>query len=533
MNDFPAKRRTVLRGLALTAAGTCLPAVTTTAATAATDTYALTFVHLDRSGAAASDYVTHVIGLSGTAAGTTTTLGPEEGDRSGTVTVRVPKGRYVFDSMLTAYAQDGETFVGTDWLVQPRLEVERDTTVVVDARAAAPVDIRPPEEGAAFQHGGAFVEVSHAGSRALVNVLNLTPTLRVAHLGPAAEAGSVRQWVDTYWQGSSDRYALGYLFTSDQALTGLVRRPAPGELGRLVVRAAAPGPGGGYGIVTLQPSDGPADALPQALPVPVDVTFRVTPDRGAWDVLYSAPGPEEGEINRYEALGLRVSAGGTVTQTFDTPVFGPAPDSSPGARPAGLRTGNTIDLALALLADGDGHLPSAPPYRDATTTLHRNGVLLGTRHGTPGHASFTVPGARASYRLTSTVTRPVGRVTAAWTFTSAATSSATELPLSVVRFAPALGPDGTAPPRRATQVGVAVRGAAERSGIRSLAVSVSTDRGATWSPASVGGGRFGLTTPGPGGTVSLRAVVTDAFGNTLTQTHIDAYATSDLPSRTP
>ncbi|MFI8519917.1 serine protease [Streptomyces sp. NPDC085481] len=532
MNDFSKTRRTVLRGLALAAAGTCLPAAATanaasaSAVPATTETYALTLTHLGRSGSACRDYLSHVIGLSGAAAGTTTTLQPEPEDGSGSVTVRVPRGRYLLDSTLPAYGTDGETYLGTDWIVQPRLEIDRDTTVVLDARTAAPVDVRPPEAGAEFVHGGAFVEVTHGGRTALVNVLNLTATLRVAHIGPAAEPGSVRQWVDTYWQGATDRYALGWTFTSDRALTGLVRRPAARELATLVVRAAAPGPDGGYGIVAFQPSAGPADALPLAFRVPGEVTLKVTPERGGYDVLYSAPAPEEVAANRYEVLGIGFTAGATVTHTFDAPVFGPALDPAPGARPPGLRSGDSLTLALALLADGDGNVPALPPYESASTTLHRNGALVGTRQGTPGHAEFTVPPARAAYRLTTTAARPGGRVTASWTFVSAATPRPTELPLSVIRFAPVLRTDGTAPARTVTRVPVTVHGAAARTGVRSLTVSVSTDQGATWTRVPVTGGRAAVPTPAAGGTVSLRAELTDTDGNTLTQTHLGAYRTS-------
>ncbi|MFE5296660.1 serine protease [Streptomyces sp. NPDC056632] len=520
MNDHPTKRRTVLRGFAVAAAGACLSTTATATATATTataaargaETYALRLVHLGRDGAPTAAHVTHLTGLSGALAGTTLT--PE--DPSGTVTVRVPRGRYLLDSAID----------GKDWIVQPRLDVDGDTTVVLDARTTAPVDVRPPDANATFSHGGSFVEVTYQGATALANLVRSTPELRVAHLGPAAEPGSVRSWVDTYWEGARGRYVLGYTFSSDRAPTGLVRRPAPGDLATLVVRAAAPATGPGYGFVDLAPSPGPTPALALAVPVPGAVTFFVTPERGTWDVTYSAPSePEKGAANRYLALGIALRAGTTAVHTFDGPVFGPALDPSPSAPPPGLRDGNSLDLALPLLADGDGHVPSSPLHLGATTTLHRDGVLVGTRRGTPGHASFTVPAGRASYRLSTTAIRPVGQVTATWTFVSAATRSPTELPLGIVRFAPELGPDGTVPPLRTTRVGVSVQGAAERSGVRSLAVSVSTDRGATWVPARVTDGAFALTAPGPGRTVSLRAELTDVFGNTLTQTHVDAFGT--------
>ena len=212
--------------------------------------------------------------------------------------------------------------------------------------------------------------------------------------------------------------------------------------------------------------------------------------------------------------------------TFDTPVFGPELDASPDAPPVALRTGDTLDLSVPLLADGDGHVPSSPLFTASTVTLYRNGAPYAFRRGEkPGHASFTLPPGRAAYRLTASATRPRGSVTASWTFTSAASATPAELPLSVVRFDPEPALDGTVPPHTATRVAVTVRGAALAAGVRSLDVSVSTDRGTTWAPAPVTGGRVAVTTPAPGGTVSFRARLTDADGNTVTQTHLDAYVT--------
>lgn len=527
-----ATRRSVLRGLGVaTAAGAaavCLPAATAHAAPAgrrtggASDTYALTLVHLGRDGAPTTDYRTLLTALSGPDAGS----GRQLKDMPSTVTVQVPAGRYMLDSTL-ATRPVGEGNAGNDWLVRPRLDIDRDTTLVLDARIARPVDIRPPVADAVFEQTGAFAEVTYEGVTGVANLMTMSLDLRMAHLGPAAEQGAVRTWVDSYWSRPGGVCALGYAFHGERALTGLVRHPAPGDLATLVVRAGVPASGGGTALVDFSPSAGPSPAL--ALPVRSGGTgtFLLTPERGTWDLVYSAqPEQEEGPANNYFVLGRSFTPGSTTVHTFDTPVFGPALDSSPDARPVARRTGDTLDLTVPLLADGDGHTPSSPLFTASTVTLHRNGTPVATRRGEkPGHASFTVPAGRAAYRLTASATRSRGSVTAAWTFTSATTVSATDLPLSAVRFGPDVALDGTAPPHTTSGVAVTVEGAARRAGVRSLTVSVSTDRGATWTRAAVTGGRTTVTTPGPGKAVSLRAELTDAQGNTLTQTHIDAYVT--------
>ncbi|WP_435971195.1 serine protease [Streptomyces sp. Qhu_M48] len=518
-------RRTILRSLALTAAltGTSLSALAPVAtADGAPETYTLTIRHLDRAGAATQGYRTHVTGISGP--GASEELTPY--DESGTVTVRLPKGRYLLDSTLAGPGAGS----GTDWIVQPRLDVTGDMTVTVDARTTAPVDVRPPEPGARPLNGLGFVEATHEGTTRSANVMTSSTGLRVAHLGPAAEPGSVREWFDTYWSGASNDYALGYTFTSGRALTGLVRRPSAAALATVKVRGAAPEGATGTGFVSVQPSAGPTIGLDQPLKAPGAVTVLVTPERGLWDVTYSGPAAPETPPNRYVAHGLAVRAGATTTHTFENAVFGPALDTAPGARPAGVRDGEALALDLPLLADGDGHVPTSPRFHSATTTLHRDGVLVGTRQGDPGRATFTTTPGRASYRLTATATRgdgtpTSGRVTASWTFTSAASSRPATLPLSTVRFAPALDLDGTAPAGSPVRVPVTVQGAAAVTGVRSLTVSTSTDGGTTWSRVPVVDGRAGFRTPGPGGSVSLRAELADTQGNTLTQTLTNAYRT--------
>ncbi|MEV8587077.1 serine protease [Streptomyces sp. NPDC051180] len=520
-----AGRRTVLRSLALAAvlAGTTLPALPpATAAEHTPETYTLTIRHVDRTGAATGGYLTHVTGISGP--GAAEEVAPY--DATGTVTVRLPQGRYLLDSTLSG----ADPAAGTDWIVQPRLDLNGDTTVTVDARTTAPVDVRPADPGARPLNGLGFVEVTHEGRTRSANVVTAREALRVAHLGPAAEPGSVREWFDTYWSGESTDYALGYTFTSDRALTGLVRHPAPEDLATVRIRAAAPDGAPATGFVSVQPSAGPTIGLVRPLRQPGTATVLVTPERGRWDAEYSGPAAPESPPNRYTAGGFAVRAGATTTHTFGNAVFGPALDNTPGARPAGTRDGDALALDVPLLADGEGHAPSAPRFHGATTTLHRDGVLIGTRHGDPGRARFTAPPGRAAYRLTATATHgdgPAagGRVTASWTFVSARTSGPTGLPLSTVRFTPALDLDGTAPAGTPVRVPVTVQGAAAGTGVRSLTVSVSTDDGVTWTRVPVLDGAVGFRAPAPGRTVSLRAELTDADGNTLTQTQRNAYRT--------
>ncbi|MET9656926.1 serine protease [Streptomyces sp. NPDC006510] len=520
MTNSSVPRRSVLRTMALAVAlvGSATPVWDTAAIAAEPATYALTITHLDRTGHKTGNYETNVTGISGP--GADQAVHPY--DASGTTTVRLPKGRYLLDSSLTG----GDKADGTDWIVQPRLDLDRDTTITVDARTTAPVDVRPPDRSADFQRSAMIVEVTHDGTTRMANIINSTPTLRVAHLGPDAEAGSVKQWFDAYWRAETAGYALGQTFTGTRALTGLTRQYSAQELATLRIRGAARPGTTGTASFDLQPTAGPTVGVAETLATPGTATFLVTPQRGTWDVSYAPASGPGAAPTRYFANRIAVRAGTTTTHTFDNAVFGPDLTDRPGVE----RDGDKITANVPMLADGDGHVPSSPAFDTASTTLHRNGVLVGTQSGTPGRAEFTVPSAPAAYRMTSTVNRKgaagtATRVTASWTFDSGTTTGPTPTPVSVVRFSPELSPTGTAAANTALRVPVTVQGAAANGHTRSLKVSVSTDGGVSWTRAPVDRDAVTISNPKAGTGVSLRAELTDTGGNTLTQTVIDAYRT--------
>ncbi|MEU4256431.1 serine protease [Streptomyces fradiae] len=538
-SSAPRPRRSVLRALALAALlGGLTPAGPASALAAEPETFTLTIRHLDRTGRPATEYGTQVLGLAGE--GADEAVHPY--DASGTTTVRLPRGRYMLNSALT----ERRGGISTDWIVQPRLDLDRDTVVTVDARTTAPVDVRPPDPAAVFRRSGMFVEVSHGGVSREVNIVNATPSLRVAHLGPDAEPGSVRQWFNAYWSNDTAQYALGQTFTGSRALTGLTRHYAQKDLATLRLRAGARPGTTGTARYDLQPKGDTTVSAYGQLTAPGTTTFHVTPDRGTWNMTYTAPTAPEGTPNRYVA-DITARAGATTTHTFDNPVFGPSLNGRPGAE----RDGDKLLMDVPMLADGDGHAPSSPSYDTAFTTLTRDGVRIGTHSGTPGQAEFTVPPSRAAYRLTSTVSRrgatgATTRATASWTFTSEASTARTAgktrghtplkttgtstpgrspLPLSTVRFSPPLDATGTATADTPVRVPVTVEGAAANGRVRSLKVSVSTDGGASWTRLPVEDGAVTIHNPRAGTGVSLRAELTDTAGNTLEQTLVDAYRT--------
>ncbi|WP_224282062.1 serine protease [Streptomyces sp. LS1784] len=516
-------RRNALRALAVAVAlvGTSTPAFGSAAFAAGPETYTLTIKHLDRAGQPAGKYRTHVSGVF--EAGGEEFL--EQQDASGVTTVRLPKGRYLLDSTLPADQGAGGP-AWTDWIVQPRLDLDRDTTVTVDARTTAPVDVRPPDGNARFLQSSMFVEVTHEGVTKSANVGNRSTNLRVGHLGPETEAGAVKQWYDAHWATDTGGYLLGQTFSGTRALTGLTRQYSTQELATLNIRGAA-GPGStGTALLGVLPSNGTVAGAPRVMKTPGTATFLVAPERGTWDIAVTVPGANDAAPTYYSADRIAVRAGTTTTHTFDGPVFGPALTD----RPAVSRDGDRITANVPLLADGDGHVPWTPSFDTAYTSLYRDGVLVGAESGAAGRGEFTVPPGKASYRLATTVTRKAAtgataRVNASWTFASATTTGPTALPVSVVRFSPELSLTGTAAAGSPLRIPVTVQGAAADGRTRSVTVSASTDGGASWTRLPLEAGAVTVQNPPAGTGVSLRAELTDADGNTLDQTITDAYRT--------
>jgi hypothetical protein len=136
-----------------------------------------------------------------------------------------------------------------------------------------------------------------------------------------------------------------------------------------------------------------------------------------------------------------------------------------------------------------------------------------------------MPPAPGRYELTTTANRSgvaaiSTSVTTTWGFDSATTSGVAQVPLSMVRFTPELGLDGTLPAHRFQQIPLTVQGK-----VRSLTAQVSYDKGVTWQKTLVFGDTLFVVNPGRGGSVSLRATAVGRGGDSVTQTVINAYLT--------
>ncbi|MEU3601465.1 S8 family serine peptidase [Streptomyces sp. NPDC006798] len=468
----------------------------------------------------------------GLTAGITPFTGPDAGLRTtpdlagGTATVRLPGNEYALDAL----SEGSATGAPSDLLLRPRLTLDRDTTVDLDAREARPVDITVP--GTGVRPAGIFLgyEVTRNGRTVEGQVLlHGAAPLRTAHLGPDDPAGGLRQYWRNVWSGpGADYHTFADLPGLRRFATGHTRHYRPGELARIRVGLGATGTGTESSLSgTARLRDGRSFEWSVGHPAG---TRR--------DVLLSTgPGVRWRLESRLRRDGVQISThriaedtafapGRTYRTDFNTGVHSPSVGPGHGKI---TRNRNSMIALIPSLTDGRGN-PGEAHTSTATTTLRRNGELIADLADDLWWSGpVTVPAAAGSYTLATSITRDPAvadvatRIDGRWTFDSAETAAPAELPLSTVRFRPAVDLASRAPAGRLQTFPVTVEGPAAGRGLASLAVSVSYDGGTTWRPVTVTGGRITVRNPAAGRGLALRAEIAGRQGDTAAVTVHDAY----------
>ncbi|MFI1222673.1 MULTISPECIES: S8 family peptidase [unclassified Streptomyces] len=482
------------------------------------ESYDLTVKHLGRDGrpAAYADNTLYRFGAEGFPF-----LNPQVVD--GTAKIRVPKGTYVVNS--TVYSDPDDVTKGADWIAQPKISITKNTSLTFDARKAKPVKIAVPDSRAKPELFSPDFSVESTDDQVSFGWLMEAQTgMRTLHAGPAITDGSLAQhWSGTWSKGSSTEYDIAVGGKVRQLATGYSRKFTTGQLAKVKIAmgSAAPKKKGSITAFPFLPTQGGSWATSIEQKLPGTRTLYVsTADKAAWSFDFSQLGPVDADgWPTYEAdyrVGreAKYKAGKTYAKTVNTAVFGPLVDEDNGV----VREGNEITGSLPLLADGRGN-PGGTLFTSAKTVLYRNGKKLG-QNGDPvsGGESFRVPAGAADYKLTTTVKRsakvsPLStRVDAAWTFRSKKTAF-TLLPVSTVRFTPAVGVDGRAKAGKTVPVPVKVLGAAAGKNLKSLKAYVSYNDGKTWKKVTVKKGKIAVKNPAKGKAISFAAKVTDKKGN--------------------
>ena len=456
----------------------------------------------------------------------------------GTARVRLPKADYHVGGGLWAQRPGREDYNNFE-MVQPIVHLDADTTIVMDVRTTKPVNTTVPR-------ADAKVVLTSVGYTRWNNdrTSNLNSSLisdymgqaYTAQLGAAAPAEQLIGFVSSYWglPGPDEdfkntpfqygllnrmpgRFPTGFERTvkaADLAVVDQTVNATGDRSGRRQLDGAAPGVGGTFSRSTAHD-----------LPATVRLYLDAAPVEWSTRVAELAPGPRPSEVTAVISAGQQYQAGRTYRQRLNAAVFGPAPDRV-------SREGNYLLVLLSATTDAGGGSGGTRADTEVSR-LYRNGRQIAEFPYFGAAEAFDVPAEKAQYKLVTSLTRPSysnfsTRIDLTSTFSSAATATETSLPLRTVRYQPAVDQRNTVLRTAVTELPVKLdeMAGAVLPAVSKLEVQVSGDEGKTWKPAAVvrsGTGYKAIFVTPKGGSVSLKAHVADAAGNTTDQTVINAY----------
>ncbi|MEV3854748.1 S8 family serine peptidase [Streptomyces sp. NPDC050095] len=491
--------------------------------------YQVELSHLGRDGKPAAHFQTYVKGLTGQATGQEFAFDED----SAATSVRLPIGEYSVQGMIVNDRND--TTKGTDWIAQPKLVVDKDQKVTLDARTAKPVDITVPDRKAeAKQAYMAFAVTKGYYDYQSAWQLPSYENVRAAHLGPEITDGSLQQvWDAAFTVGDATQYTLLYGGPVERLATGYTRHETRKGLAEVKVGLGEAAPGKDAYLATIPSLKNSlmgyaAGRMPLAAPSEQRL-YLSTADGAQWSIAMEQLGdflPNGWQLTdaRYGVSFATYQAGRTYREDFNTGVFGPAIDTA--AYKSLARSGNTLYAFVGLFDDGQGHTGTAEG-EVGHTSLAQDGKVLVENDEPLSYQSFPVPAEEHEYTLSTTSSRDpklgtVGsRIDASWTFRSK--DGEKSVPASVVRFHPGLDLQSQARAGKKLSLPVEVQGAAAGDNLKSLAVQASYDNGATWQTLSVKHGKASLKAPAKGKGVTLRGKVVDLQGNTSTVTVYNAF----------
>ncbi|MFF9034405.1 S8 family peptidase [Streptomyces sp. NPDC014892] len=520
-------------GGAVTAAAGDTRVRTAVAVTREAESYDLTVKHLNLKGRATRYAETGVNNLDAQSWQAVTP------GKNGTATVRVPKGRYTLEGMVS-------TAPGTDdrkqaLLIHPGLTVSRDTTVVLDAREADPVKITVPDPKAKHTDASVTFGVEEENGRSFGSTYELYgfEDIRVGQVGPKPKKGAAYTQYSGTWTRGSVNYRPAWIRRGD--LTGFTAKLKQAQFARLNLSFGEPAKGKTLSVAAapLLPDGNWIGPMGIEATLPHTMTDYVMPGM-RWQYATQQLGAPDADGEPRWDSGLTLAnvrifrAGKTYTHRFNHGVFGPRMLTKGSGAAGAIRRGDDFLSAVALFSDGAGN-PGDSAYSKARSTLHADGEKVFDVPAPLVGVTATLPAGQRTYRLTTDVSRPASlsavstRVTAEWTFRSAHVSgdAARWLPLGSVRFTPKLSASNTAKAGGVFTVPFTVEGTAGNRTARKLSFQVSYDDGKSWKKARVVDRKhLRLRHPAKAGTVSLRVSFTDTQGNTTRQTIHRAYRTT-------
>ncbi|AXG79017.1 1,4-dihydropyridine esterase [Streptomyces paludis] len=456
-----------------------------------------------------------------------------EAGKSGLAKVRVPKGSYLLNA--TVETPQGKNSPDAAWLVQPKLDVTKNATVTFDARKAKPISITAPDSAKLVDAFANFdLSTGGGGGYESTWMLDSFKGFSVGQVGPAVSSKLFTAQTGGTWRKSGTNYNLLYS-RGGSFYTGFTHKTAKSELalvnnkiGSSVKNRKGFGtavwvaPSGMYGFE----SESSTVALPGTVK-----NYVTTPKGFSWAFGAGQFNSRGSDIDAVQIPSVRKSytAKKTYTETLNVGVFSPKVGGESGIQ----RYADEMLACIAEFSDGAGHLGVSKTSKQQST-LTLDGKKVVNEKGELCLYIAGLPAKSAKYTVSTDATRATSvagvtsRLKAAWTFSSKAPAAdkIADLPVSTVRFAPALSLTSTAPAGKKFTVPLVIEGPAAKN-FKSLAVQVSYDGGKKWSKAPVttknGKRSLTLTHPKKATSVSLKAKLTDKSGNIYDVTIEKAY----------
>ncbi|MFC4858586.1 S8 family serine peptidase [Actinophytocola glycyrrhizae] len=485
------------------------------------ESYDLTVDTLDSSGAPTGEYGLLLYGIDKYRFATPY-------DEDGSVEVRLPKGTYLLDDTV---------FEGTDEnsrasiLVQPKLVLDRDMTVTVDARVAEPVSVTPPAAADLILGDLGYSLTTESGGLGSAFLTEDLSTVSTAHLGEPQPAFTAK--VNTQWTADDGSfYGLAW-FPRAAMPTGFTKAVTSRDVATVRASHGSPTPDRTGGKISF-PSPAEGGGMVFGIETPVDLPGErneyYTTGGVQWQSILLQLNGEDIEA-QFTSPNDEYRAGKKYRTSFNHGVFGPAftNDGYPGGWI--YRYANELYILPPLFSDNAGNAGFSIAESESLR-LYRDGELVGETDSASGF--FEVPAEDGEYRVVVTADRPADvfdvstTVSAEWTFRSAFVDEENVHPIeaSALRFTPKLAADNTAKAGVPFLVPVSLQhngtGAVDRA--RTLKVEASYDGGKTWRRAHTVLNLVAvLYHPAGAETVSLRATATDRNGGTVTETLLNAY----------
>ncbi|MET0491849.1 MAG: S8 family serine peptidase [Actinoplanes sp.] len=481
--------------------------------------YEVTLRHLGLDGKPSPNYFTQIIGISDDS------FFDVPYDPSGTVTLRLPKGRYATATYLEL--SDSPETSQQALIYQPILDVDRDTTATFDARETSAVKQSVPE--ATAEAGDVFFGVELRVDDQPLGFGTLQAGFRNARVGELGQHVAGSGWVTSAWakRGSGDdsinspyTYFVGEVVPVDALLSGYDRAFQRGELATVThrVRNYAPGQRA-MQFDEFIDEDGNSVALGRfAMRAPGSRTSYYSTGPG----FVPQPTMQIGTWPDYLLDGVQLTgephalrAGSRSVEEWGAAPFTPAFNSS---QPEwiSLRDGTLLALVFPV-GDAAGHVGFGTT-QSVTTRLFRDDQLLDETEGVFVGADGLADG--GIYRIEQEA-GSLGRLA---TSTRSVFTFRDPAKVFTVRAAPRLDADDAVPSGTTRRVPLtALNQAGDPVRVQRLGLDVSFDDGKTWKPATVSGGFATVRHPAGRGFVSLRVHGTDTGETETTQTVIRAY----------